>query len=69
MADHVLYPAYSVAPRVWDISPLSDQEIGGLIMWIPGGLFWWGVMSVVFLRWAGREGHAEDEPIAQGAGT
>ena len=37
MADHVLYPAYSIAPRVWDITPMSDQQIGGLIMWIPGG--------------------------------
>ncbi len=23
MADHVLYPAYSIAPRVWDITPLE----------------------------------------------
>ena len=29
-------------------------------MWVPGGLFWWGVMSVVFLRWAGRETRADD---------
>src|SRR4030095_237933 len=50
MADHVLYPAYSVAPRVWDITPLSDQQIGGLIMWIPGGLLFYVVMTVVFFK-------------------
>jgi len=55
MADHVLYPAYSVAPRVWDITPLSDQQIGGLIMWIPGGLLFYVVMTVVFFKWAGRD--------------
>ena len=55
MADHVLYPAYSIAPRVWDISPLSDQQIGGLIMWIPGGLLFYVVMTVVFFKWAGRD--------------
>src|SRR5687767_8124626 len=55
MADHVLYPAYSVAPRVWDISPLSDQQIGGLIMWVPGGLLFYVVMTVVFFKWAGRD--------------
>ena len=55
MADHVLYPAYSIAPRVWDITPLSDQQIGGLIMWIPGGLLFYVVMSVVFFKWAGRD--------------
>lgn len=51
----VLYPAYASAPRVWGISPLDDQLIGGLIMWIPGGLFLFGVASVVFFRWAAAE--------------
>ena len=55
MADHVLYPAYSVAPRVWDITPLSDQQIGGLIMWVPGGLLFYVVMTFVFFKWAGRD--------------
>jgi putative membrane protein len=52
LADHVLYPAYASAPRLWGITPLEDQHIGGLIMWIPGGLYFYGVMTVVFFRWA-----------------
>ena len=55
MADHVLYPAYSSAPRIWGLSPLEDQQLGGLIMWIPGGLFFYGVMTVVFFKWAARQ--------------
>ena len=55
MADHVLYPAYSVAPRVWGLTPLSDQQIGGLIMWVPGGLLFYVVMTFVFFKWAGRD--------------
>ena len=55
MADHVLYPAYASAPRVWGLSPLADQQLGGLIMWIPGGLFFYGVMTVVFFKWAQRQ--------------
>jgi putative membrane protein len=55
MADRVLYPAYAVAPRVWGLTPLSDQQIGGLIMWIPGGLLFYVVMSVVFFKWAARD--------------
>jgi putative membrane protein len=55
MADHVLYPAYSAAPRIWDITPMSDQQIGGLIMWVPGGLLFYVVMTVVFFKWAGRD--------------
>ena len=55
MADHVLYPAYSLAPRVWGMTPMSDQQIGGLIMWVPGGLLFYVVMTFVFFKWAGRD--------------
>ena len=54
-ADEVLFPAYASAPRIWGISPMQDQLFGGLIMWIPGGLFFAGVMAVVFFKWAARD--------------
>jgi putative membrane protein len=50
-ADHVLYPAYASSPRLWGLSPLEDQRLGGLIMWIPGGLFFYLLASVIFFRW------------------
>jgi putative membrane protein len=50
-ADEVLYPAYSSAPRIWGITPMQDQLIGALIMWIPGGLFFFVIISIVFFRW------------------
>jgi putative membrane protein len=53
-ADQMLYPSYASAPRIWGISPMDDQLIGGLIMWIPGGLFFYGVMTVIFFKWASR---------------
>lgn len=53
MAEQILYPAYSTAPRLWGLSPMDDQLLGGLIMWIPGGLIFTGIMSVVFFKWAG----------------
>jgi putative membrane protein len=55
-AQRVLYPLYAIAPRVYDISPLEDQRLGGLIMWIPGGLYFIGVMSFVFFAWSSRGG-------------
>ena len=63
MADDLLYPSYAVAPRIWHMSPMQDQQYGGLIMWIPGALFFYGVMSVVFFRWQRRD--ADDEASAQ----
>jgi putative membrane protein len=54
MADHVLYPAYSSAPRVLPLSPLEDQLLGALIMWIPGGIIFMIIMTVVFFKWNAR---------------
>lgn len=50
-SDTLLYPAYAAAPRIAALSPLQDQLLGGLIMWIPGGLIFFGVISVIFFRW------------------
>lgn len=54
MADTLLYPAYATAPRILGITPMMDQQYGGLIMWIPGGVFFYAVMTVVFFKWSGR---------------
>jgi putative membrane protein len=35
---HDIYPVYEVCGRFMPISPLVDQQIGGLIIWIPGSL-------------------------------
>jgi putative membrane protein len=46
-----LYLAYASAPRLWGLTPLQDQTLGALIMWIPGGFFFFAVISVIFYRW------------------
>ncbi len=52
MADNLLYPFYATAPRIWGrLTPHADQHLGGLIMWIPGGLIFLIAISVVFFRW------------------
>jgi putative membrane protein len=62
-ATQPLYDWYALAPRFMGMSALEDQRLGGLIMWVPGGLFYWGVMSVVFFRWAARESRTDDRLI------
>lgn len=46
-----LYAPYLSAPRVWGISPATDQQLGGLIMWIPVSIAYIAVVSVLFIRW------------------
>ena len=32
------YPGYGGAALLWGMTPLEDQELAGLIMWVPGGM-------------------------------
>jgi putative membrane protein len=51
LSDTVLYPTYAIAPRIWGIDPLLDQQIGGIIMWVPAGLVFWITLAAHFFRW------------------
>ena len=55
-AGNLLYPSYASAARIWGITPMQDQMIGALIMWIPGGLFFFAIISVVFFKWQRLDG-------------
>jgi putative membrane protein len=57
-ADKPLYRWYVAAPRVTGLSALDDQLLGALIMWVGGGFYWLGAITVVFFLWSRRE---EDE--------
>ena len=54
-ADQNLYPWYATAPRTWGLTPLDDQQLGGLIMWVPGNLYLFAAIGVLFFRWAKEE--------------
>jgi Predicted membrane protein len=52
LSGSVLYPWYAIAPRMWGLSPLDDQQLGGLLMWVPGNLYMFLVIGMLFLLWA-----------------
>lgn len=45
-APEPLYAIHAVAPFAWGFTPLGDQQLGGLIMWVPAGLpfAFWGAL-------------------------
>lgn len=47
----VFYAPYAAAPRLFSISAVSDQQIGGLIMWYPGNLPYGVLLCLAFYRW------------------
>jgi putative membrane protein len=38
LTSRLLYPVYGATTEPWGLTPIEDQQIGGLIMWVPGGL-------------------------------
>ncbi|HEY7834475.1 MAG TPA: cytochrome c oxidase assembly protein [Ktedonobacterales bacterium] len=55
-----LYAPYVAAPRIFGLAPMADQQLGGLIMWIPGNLVYLLVMSLIFFQWVQ---HQSDETL------
>jgi putative membrane protein len=51
----ILYAPYATFPRIWGISPRTDQMIAGLEMKLLGGAILWGFLTVIFFRWHARE--------------
>ena len=60
----VIYSYYESAPRLWGISALIDQQVAGLIMGGLGELASFVAISLLFLRFLGRE-EESDAPFSR----
>jgi putative membrane protein len=58
-----LYQWYVQAPRIFGISALDDQRLGGVIMWVPGGLVLWIAITAVYFRWTHREVEQDEKGV------
>ncbi len=54
-ASSVLYPHYLTNARTWGMTPLDDQALGGVIMWVVGDLAFLGGMMIVVVLWMRHE--------------
>ncbi len=59
--DKPIYRFYETVPRLWGLSAVEDQRIGGLLMKIAGGFLLWGVIAVIFFRWHAQEERSDRE--------
>ncbi|HXG92888.1 MAG TPA: cytochrome c oxidase assembly protein [Blastocatellia bacterium] len=50
-ASALVYPAYSNTTQSWGLTPIEDQQLGGLIMWIPAGLVYIFAGLMFFVGW------------------
>lgn len=45
------YPVYASRVVVWGLTPLADQQLAGLLMWVPTGLAYVVIASVLLITW------------------
>jgi cytochrome c oxidase assembly factor CtaG len=50
-----LYPHYTTVPRLWGLSVLDDQMLGGALMWVPGGMMYALAAIVLIARYLEQE--------------
>jgi putative membrane protein len=49
------YPRQVLGAAAWGLSPLEDQQLGGMLMWVVGDLAFLAGMAVVVLAWMRHE--------------
>jgi len=47
----VLYPFYGNEPLAFGLTPLADQQLGGLLMWLPADMILMGAAVLTLIRW------------------
>lgn len=45
------YPAYAGSVEAWGLTLLEDQQLGGLVMWVPAGVVYLGAALALFAAW------------------
>jgi putative membrane protein len=45
------YPAYAPGEAAWGLTPLEDQQLAGLLMWVPGGVVHLLAALALFVGW------------------
>ncbi len=51
LSHRLWYPAQASGAAAWGLTPMQDQQLAGLIMWVPGGLLYVIAMSALFVGW------------------
>lgn len=54
-ADRVLYSHYATTLRTWGPSPLADQQLAGITMWVVGDVLFLAAVAFVIAGWVKHE--------------
>ncbi|WP_245428119.1 cytochrome c oxidase assembly protein [Bradyrhizobium sp. MOS003] len=64
LAPHLLYRQQAEAAAVWGLTPLEDQQLAGIIMWVPAGTIYAGAALALIALWIRRAGQDRERADA-----
>ena len=59
------YPVQSAGAAAWGLTPIEDQQLAGLIMWLPAGLAYLSAAAGLFVAWVHLE-EGRRSPVFRG---
>jgi putative membrane protein len=54
LAPRVFYTAQTIHSEEWGLTPLEDQQLAGIIMWVPAAVVYAGGALVMTALWISR---------------
>lgn len=63
--NNVIYSYYEAVPRLWGIDAITDQRIGGVIMWIPGSMMFLLAALILTSQYLGSEAAKPPLPVKE----
>lgn len=64
-----IYTYYTTVPRLWGVSVMEDQMMGGILMWIPGSMMYLFAAVILVIRMLHTEENELPRPKAVAAQT
>lgn len=64
-ASRPLYRSHASIPEAWGLEPLVDQQLAGLLMWVPPTLLYVGVAAYLFVTWLECFGQDDASPAPE----
>jgi len=62
-ADRPFYDSYLDVNRLLPLTPLEDQQLGGLLMWLVGVMMHLVAVGIIFVVWVRKSERADEPPL------
>ena len=63
LSTRVWYPAYQNSAAAWGLTAIEDQQLGGVIMWVPASLVYLAAGLTLFAAWLRNSGSGAERKL------